>query len=73
MVSTTSSNVEHEPFAMVQRKVTPNPAVSPVTVVVGELILVIAAPFAAPIIVHVPVPGPAAFPASVNTAVLHNV
>src|SRR5690242_19364706 len=73
LVRTISSKVEHDPFAIVHLNVTLNPALSPVTVVVGELILVITAPFAAPWIVQVPVPGPAAFPASVNTAVLHRV
>ena len=73
MVSTTSSKVEHDPLAIVQRKVTLNPVVSPVTVVVAELILVITAPLAAPCIVQVPVPGPAAFPARVKVDVLHKV
>src|SRR5690606_3807280 len=71
LVSTTSSKVEHDPLAIVQRSVTLDPAVSPVTVVVGELILVITAPFAAPWNVQVPVPGPAALPARVKNDVLH--
>ena len=73
MVNTTSSKVEHDPFVIVHLKVTLNPAVSPLTVLVAELILVIDAPLAAPWIVQVPVPGPAAFPASVKIAVLHKV
>ena len=73
MVRTTSSKLVHDPFAIVHLRVTLDPAVSPVTVVVGELILVIAAPFAAPWTVQVPVPGPAALPAKVKTAVLHKV
>ena len=73
LVSTTSSKVEHEPLAMVHRRVTLKPAVNPVTVVVGELMLVIEAPFAAPWIVQVPTPGPAVFPASVKIEVLHKV
>ena len=73
LVSTTSSKLEHEPFAIVHLNVTLKPALSPVTVVVAELILVITAPFAAPWIVQVPVPGAAAFPANVKIAVLHKV
>ena len=73
MVKTTSSKLVHDPFVIVHLNVTLNPAVSPVTVVVGELILVTTAPFAAPWIVQVPVPGPAALPARVKTAVLHKV
>jgi hypothetical protein len=71
LVNTTSSKLEHEPFEMVHRSVTLEPAESPVTVVVGELILVITAPLAAPWIVHVPVPTPGLFPASVKIAELH--
>lgn len=55
-VSVTSSKLEHEPFVTVQRKVTLAPAFSPVTVVVGELMFVITAPFAAPWMLQVPVP-----------------
>ena len=73
MVKTTSSKVEHDPLAIVHLSVTLKPAVSPVTVVVGELILVIRAPFAAPWIVQVPVPGVAALPVRVKVDVLHNV
>ena len=71
LVSTTSSKLVHDPFVIVHLKVTLNPAVSPVIVVVGELMLVMVAPLAAPWIVQVPVPGAAAFPARVNVDVLH--
>jgi hypothetical protein len=47
-VSATSSKLEHEPFVIVQRNVTLDPAASPVTVVVGELMFVMTAPFAGP-------------------------
>ena len=71
LVSTTSSKLEHDPFPIVQRSVTLNPAVSPVTVVVAELLLVINAPLEAPCTVHVPVPTPGVFPPRVNVLVLH--
>jgi hypothetical protein len=70
-VSTTSSKLVHDPFVIVHLNVTLKPAVRPVIVVVGELMLVITAPLAAPIIVQVPVPGAAAFPARVKVDVLH--
>ena len=73
LVSTTSSKVEQDPFAIVHRSVTLEPAFNPVTVVVGELILVITAPLAAPWMVQVPVPGPAAFADIVKIDVLHKV
>src|SRR5690606_27042835 len=47
-VSTTSSKFEHDPFVIVQRRVTVDPAVRPVIVVVGELTFVITAPLAGP-------------------------
>ena len=71
LVSTTSSKLVHDPFVIVHLKVTLNPAVSPVIVVVGELMLVMVAPLSAPWIVQVPVPGPAALPASVKLELLH--
>ena len=71
LVSMTSSKLEQDPLAIVQRSVTLDPAFRPVTVVVAELILVITAPFAAPWTVQVPVPGPAALPARMNVEVLH--
>ena len=71
MVNTTSSKVVHDPLVIVHLKVTLFPAVRPVSVVVGELMLVITDPLAAPWIVHTPVPGPAAFPARVKVDVLH--
>src|SRR5688572_908515 len=46
-LSTTSSNVEHEPLEMVHLSVTLNPGSRPVTVVFAKLILVIEAPLAA--------------------------
>ena len=70
-VNTTSSKLEHEPFDIVHLRVTLDPAFSDVTVVVGELILVITAPLAAPWIVQVPVPVTAVFPAKVKVLVLH--
>ena len=70
-VMVTSSKLVHDPFVMVHLRVTLFPAISPVTVVVGELMLVITAPLAAPTTVQVPVPGAAAFPASVKVDVLH--
>ena len=73
LVSTTSSKLEHDPFAIVHLKVTLKPAVKPVTVVVAEVVLVMTAPFAAPCMVHVPVPMPGVFPASVKVLVLHCV
>jgi hypothetical protein len=71
LVSTTSSKLVHDPFVMVHLKVTLKPALRLVIVVVGELMLVITAPLAAPWTVQVPVPGAAAFPASVKIDVLH--
>ena len=70
-VNTTSSKLVHEPLLIVHLNVTLKPALRPVTVVVGELILVMTAPFAAPWMVQVPVPGAAAFPARVKVDVLH--
>ena len=71
LVSTTSSKLVHEPFVMVHLKVTLLPALSPVTVVVAELMLVITAPFAAPWIVQIPVPTPGVLPARLKVLVLH--
>ena len=70
-VRVTSSKFEHEPFVIVHRSVTLNPAVRPVTVVVREAVLVMDAPFAAPTIDHAPVPMPGRLPARVNVLVLH--
>ena len=71
LVNTTSSKVEHDPLLIVHRNVTLLPDDKLVTVVVGEFILVITDPFAAPCIVHTPAPGPAAFPPRVKVPVLH--
>src|SRR5690606_39968564 len=60
-----------DPLLIVQRRVTLFPAMSPVTVVVGELILVITAPLAAPCMVHVPVPTPGVFPTREKVWLLH--
>ena len=51
-VSTTSSKAVHAPLVTVHRKVALAPGVSPVTVVVGDVSSVIAAPFGAPTNVH---------------------
>jgi hypothetical protein len=73
-VSTTSSALVHAPLVTVHLTVTVNPALSPVTVLVGDVLSVIVAPLAAPTIVHNPeaVPGAAGSAANVKLAVLHN-
>ena len=72
MVNTTTSDVlPHDPFVIVHRSVTLVPAVTPVTVVLNDAVLVIVAEPAS--IVHKPVPGAGAFPARVNVEVLHRV
>lgn len=70
-VSTTSSELTHDPFVIVHRRVTELPALREVTVVPGNVLSVIVAPFAAPTMVHKPVPVTAVFPASVKSATLH--
>jgi hypothetical protein len=71
-VNTTSSFVEHVPFDTVHFNVTVLPAVKPVIPVVALVGVVIAAPFAAPIIVHNPVAGlVGTLPAKVNEPLLH--
>src|SRR5688500_3164808 len=70
-VSTTTSDVEHEPLLIVHLSVTLLPAARPVTVVVGEAVLVMVAAPAS--IVHTPVPGAAALAASVKVDVLQSV
>ena len=71
LVSTTSSKLVQDPLVIVHLNVTLKPALRLVTVVVAELMLVITAPFAAPWMVQVPVPGAAAFHARVKVDVLH--
>jgi hypothetical protein len=70
-VSTTTSELEHEPLLIVHLKVTLLPAATPVIVVVGDAALVMVAAPAS--MVHKPVPGAAAFAASVKVDVLHSV
>ena len=74
MVSTTSSKLEHAPFVTVHLSVTLAPAFNPVTVLTAEVLSVITAPFAAPMIVHRPdaVAGDAAVAANVKFGVLHS-
>ena len=71
MVSAISSKLTHEPLVIVHLKVTLLPAVRPVTVLAGDDGVVIVAPFAAPWILHNPVPVTAAFAAKVKLPVLH--
>ena len=68
-----SSKVEPHtaPLLIVHRSVTLKPAVNPVTPLLLAVGVVIEAPLAAPMIVHNPVPGAAAFPARVNDPLLH--
>ena len=68
-VNITSSKFEQLPLVMVHLKVTTLPALRPVTVVVGEVVLVMVA--APDWTVHNPVPITAAFPARVKVLVLH--
>ena len=59
------------PFEIVQRSVTLKPAFNPVTVVVLNVAVVIVAPFAAPTILHRPVPLAGLFAAIVKEPLLH--
>jgi hypothetical protein len=71
-VKTTSSLDEHVPLDNVHFNVTELPAVKPVIPVVALVGVVIAAPFAAPTIVHKPVAGlVGTLPAKVNAPLLH--
>jgi hypothetical protein len=72
LVSVTSSKLAHEPLVIVHLNVTLFPAVSPVTVLVSDEGVVMVAPFAAPMMLHAPVPVTGAFPASVKLAVLQS-
>ena len=71
MVSTTSSVLVHEPFVIVHRSVTLDPAFRPVTVDVAEEGVVTVAPFATPTILHAPVPVTGALPARVKFPLAH--
>ena len=71
LVSVTSSKLAQEPLLMVHTSVTLLPGTNPVTVVVGEFMLVIDAPLAGPEMLHVPLPTLAAFPASLKVPLLH--
>jgi hypothetical protein len=70
-VRTTSSLEEHVPFVTVHLNVIELPAVKPVIPVVALVGVVIAAPFAAPTIVHKPLPTDGMLPAKVNALLLH--
>jgi hypothetical protein len=71
-VRTSSSELEHDPFVIVQRSVTLLPIVRPVTVLVREEGEVIVALFADPTILHKPVPVTGAFALSVKLPVLQS-
>jgi hypothetical protein len=71
LVSTTSSELLQLPLSIVHLNVVFVPAASPVTVLVGEFADVIAAPLAAPTIVHVPVPTPGVLPVRLKVPLLH--
>src|SRR5258707_80594 len=71
-VSTTSSVLGvHTPLLTVQRNVTLFPAVNPLTALLFAAGVVMLAPFAAPTIVHMPVPAAGMFPANVKFPLLH--
>src|ERR671922_10194 len=61
----------HTPLDIVHLSVTLKPALRPVTVVLFKSALVIVAPFAAPTILHWPVPLAGTFPANVKLPLLH--
>src|SRR5260221_97665 len=72
LVSTTSSVLGvHTPLLTVQRNVTLFPAVNPLTALLLAAGVVMLAPFAAPTIVHAPLPAAGMFPASVKFPLLH--
>ena len=72
LVRMTSSKLGvHTPFEIVHLSVTLNPAVSPVTVLTSLVGVVMAAPLAAPMIVHNPELIVAVFPAKVKFPELH--
>lgn len=70
-VRTSSSALVHEPFVIVQRKVTELPSLKPVTVLVAEAGVVIVAPFDGPIILHEPRPTPGVFAFKVKSPSPH--
>jgi len=71
-VNTTSSVLGvHTPLLIVQRNVTLFPAVNPLTALLFAEGVVMLAPFAAPTIVHAPLPAAGMFPASVKFPLLH--
>ena len=72
MLRTISSKLTHEPLVIVHLNVTLLPDVSPVTVLAGDVGVVIVAPFAAPITLHNPAPVAGAFAAKVKLPVLHS-
>ena len=72
MVNTTSLVLGvHVPLVIVHLSVTLNPAVKPVTPLVGEDGVVMTAPLAAPTMLHAPVPTVAVLPANVKLPLLH--
>ena len=71
LVKTTSSVALQTPFVTVQINVTEVPTLSPVTVEVGLLGVVIIAPFVAPGMLQTPVPTEGVLAAKVNEPLLH--
>jgi hypothetical protein len=71
LVRVTSSKLAHEPFVIVHLNVTLFPAVRPVTVLTSDEGVVTVAPFAAPMMLHDPVPVTGAFPISEKSPKLH--
>ena len=68
LVRTTSSNKVHDPFVIVQRKVTELPTAIPVTALAGEDgVVTDAVPLTMP---HKPLPTLGLLPANVNEALL---
>ena len=72
MVNTTSLVLGvHTPLLIVHRRVTLDPAVSPVTVLVADVGVVMTAPLEGPIMLHKPLPIEGVLPANVKLPVLH--
>lgn len=71
LVSTTKSELKHGPLIILQRRVMLKPAVSPVTVELFAVGVVITAPLEDPIIAQVPVPATGTLPARVKLPSLH--
>ena len=61
----------HVPLVIVHLSVTLKPAVKPVTPLVGDVGVVITAPFGAPTMLHKPVPTVAVLPANTKLPLLH--